>query len=212
MNNLIIIPARKNSLRLKNKNILKIENKTLIEHSIMFAKKIIPNTNILVSTDSKIIRNISLKEKILCPWLRPKNLSTSKALTEEVVLHALSWFEKKNFLVDFVILLQPTSPFRTKKTFFKCLNRAKKYPKSTVITFKKKVIKIYVTKDNKANLKSIKCIQPNGSIYIISAKKLKKQKNFYAGEVKPQIVNNKKENIDIDYKKDYLDAKKLFKN
>ena len=39
MNNLIIIPARKNSVRLKNKNILKIKNKTLIEHTIIFAKK-----------------------------------------------------------------------------------------------------------------------------------------------------------------------------
>ena len=95
MNNLIIIPARKNSVRLKNKNILKIGNKTLIEHSIIFAKKISTNTNILVSTDSKKIREISLRKKILCPWLRPKNLSTSKALTEDVVLHALNWFEKK---------------------------------------------------------------------------------------------------------------------
>ena len=210
MNNLIIIPARKNSVRLKNKNILKIGNKTLIEHSIIFAKKISTNTNILVSTDSKKIRKISLEKKILCPWLRPKNLSTSKALTEDVVLHALNWFEKKKKLVDFVILLQPTSPFRTKKTFFKCLDKAKKNPKSTVITFKKKKIKIYVAKKNKANLKSIQCIEPNGSIYIISAKKLKKQKFFYAGDVKPQIVINQKENIDIDYKKDYMRAKKLF--
>ena len=209
MNNLIIIPARKNSVRLKNKNILKIENKTLIEHSIIFAKKISTNTNILVSTDSKKIREISLRKKILCPWLRPKNLSTSKALTEDVVLHALNWFEQKKKLVDFVILLQPTSPFRTKKTFLKCLNIAKKYPKSTVITFKEKKIKIYVKKNNKANLKSIKYIQPNGSIYIISAKKLKKQKNFYAGDVKPQIVINQKENIDIDYKKDYMNAIKI---
>ena len=43
MNNLIIIPARKNSVRLKNKNILKIKNKTLIEHTIIFAKKVLPN-------------------------------------------------------------------------------------------------------------------------------------------------------------------------
>ena len=46
MNNLIIIPARKNSVRLKNKNILKIKNKTLIEHTIIFTKKILPNNNI----------------------------------------------------------------------------------------------------------------------------------------------------------------------
>ena len=101
MNNLIIIPARKNSVRLKNKNILKIGNKTLIEHSIIFAKKISTNTNILVSTDSKKIRDISLKNNILCPWLRPNKLSSSKASTDDVVLHALNWYEKKNSLVDF---------------------------------------------------------------------------------------------------------------
>ena len=211
MNNLIIIPAKKNSERLKNKNVLKLDNKTLVEHSIMFAKKIFPNSKILVSTDSKEIREISLKKKILCPWLRPKNLSTSNALTEDVVLHALDWFEKKNSLVNFIILLQPTSPFRTKKTFFECLRKANKHPKSTIITFKKQIIKIYVKKNNKVRIKSIECIKPNGSIYIISAKKLKKQKNFYAGDVKPQIINNKKENIDIDYKKDYISAKNSLK-
>ena len=126
MNNLIIIPARKNSVRLKNKNILKLHNKTLIEHTITFAKKICSNAPILVSTDSKRIRKISLKNKILCPWLRPKKLSTSQASTDDVVLHALNWFEKKNFLVDFITILQPTTPFRSKKTYFNCLNKAKK--------------------------------------------------------------------------------------
>ena len=209
MNNLIIIPARKNSIRLKNKNLLKINSKTLIEHTISFAKTILPNTNILVSTDSSKIKKISLRNKVLCPWLRPKHLSTSESTTEDVLLHALKWYERGRTSVDFVILLQPTSPFRTKKTFFKCLNKAKKYPKSTVITFKKKKIKIYVKNNNKANLQSIECIQPNGSIYIISAKKLKKQKFFYAGDIKPQIVINQKENIDIDYQKDYVKAKKV---
>ena len=111
MNNLIIIPARKNSIRLKNKNLLKINSKTLIEHTISFAKSILPNTNILVSTDSRKIKKISLRNKILCPWLRPKHLSTSESTTEDVLLHALKWYERDKSAVDFVILLQPTSPF-----------------------------------------------------------------------------------------------------
>ena len=207
MNNLIIIPARKNSIRLKNKNLLQINSKTLIEHTISFAKTILPNTNILVSTDSSKIKKISLRNKILCPWLRPKHLSTSESTTEDVLLHALKWYERGRSSVDFVILLQPTSPFRTKKTFLKCLDIVKKYPQSTAITFKKK--KIYVNKKNKANIKKITCIEPSGSIYIISARKLKKKRKLYSGDIKAVIVINQKENIDINYKKDYLFAKKI---
>ena len=62
------------------------------------------------------------------PGLRPKKLSTSKATSESVILHALKWYEKKNSIVDFVILLQPTSPYRSKQTYFSCINKAKKNP------------------------------------------------------------------------------------
>ena len=40
MTNIIIIPARSGSKRLKNKNLLKLNNLTLVEKTIMFAKKI----------------------------------------------------------------------------------------------------------------------------------------------------------------------------
>jgi CMP-N,N'-diacetyllegionaminic acid synthase len=211
MSNLIIIPARKNSVRLKNKNILKLHNKTLIEHTITFAKKICPNTHILVSTDSKKIRDISLKNNILCPWLRPNKLSSSKASTDDVVLHALNWYEKKNSLVNFVTILQPTTPFRDIKIYFNCLNKAKKNPNSTIITFKKKTKKIYRLKESKIVLEKVNYLEPNGSIYIISSKKIKKNLKIYSGDIKAKIVVNEKENIDIDYKKDYISASKFKK-
>ena len=62
MENLVVILARKNSKRLKNKNILKIKNQSLIERCINFAKRI-PKSKIIVSTDSIKILNIALKKK-----------------------------------------------------------------------------------------------------------------------------------------------------
>ena len=59
------------------------------------------------------------------PRVTPKKLSTSKATSESVILHALKWYEKK-VIVDFIILLQPTSPYRSKQTYFSCINKAKK--------------------------------------------------------------------------------------
>ena len=40
MSNIIIIPARSGSKRLKNKNLLKLENKTLVERTIIFSQKV----------------------------------------------------------------------------------------------------------------------------------------------------------------------------
>ena len=61
---LFLIPARKGSKRLKNKNNLKINKKSLVERTIEFSKKISQKKDrILVSTDSIKIQKISLKKK-----------------------------------------------------------------------------------------------------------------------------------------------------
>ena len=209
MNNLIIIPARKNSIRLKNKNILKLKNLTLIEHTINFAKKVMLNSKILVSTDSQKIRSISLKNKVLCPWLRPSYLSKSHSSTEDVIRHALKWYERKHKKVDFIIIMQPTSPFRTKKSYYNCISLAKKYPKSTVATFQKKKLISYSFSKSDVKIKKIDEVVPTGNLFIISSKKIKKIKKLYSGSIKSILIKNKKENIDIDNLKDFILAKKM---
>ena len=63
---LFIIPARKNSIRLKDKNIRKIGGKTLVQWSIDFAlSSKISLYNIIVSTDSEKIINISKRNCVL---------------------------------------------------------------------------------------------------------------------------------------------------
>jgi CMP-N,N'-diacetyllegionaminic acid synthase len=54
----IIIPARKGSRRLKNKNIIKLGSKNLVERTIIFAKKLVKKNCIILSTDSKKICHI----------------------------------------------------------------------------------------------------------------------------------------------------------
>ena len=61
---LAIIPARKGSKGLKNKNIRKLKGKSLVEHAIIQAKISKFITDISVSTDSKKIKqNPILKKK-----------------------------------------------------------------------------------------------------------------------------------------------------
>jgi CMP-N-acetylneuraminic acid synthetase len=65
-NILFIIPARKNSIRLKNKNIRKIGGRTLVQWSIDFALSLKNYfLDIVVSTDSEKIIKISKENSIL---------------------------------------------------------------------------------------------------------------------------------------------------
>ena len=118
MNYLIIIPARKNSKRIKNKNIIKLGNKRLIQYSIEFALKITNKKNICVSTDSRKIKKIAEKYDVFCPKLRPGYLSKSNSSSADVCLYEIRNYEK--FKKIWIILYcQPTTPFRSVKLFNK---------------------------------------------------------------------------------------------
>ena len=96
------------------------------------------------------------------------------------------------------------------KIYLSCINKAKKneFIKNHFVLNDTK--KIYRLKESKIALEKINYL-PNISIYIISSKKIKKNLKIYSGDIKAKIVVNKKENIDIDYKKDYISASKFKK-
>ena len=50
---LCLIPARKNSNRVKNKNFVKINGKSLVDRALSIAKKIKKFDKIVLSTDNK---------------------------------------------------------------------------------------------------------------------------------------------------------------
>ena len=214
MKNLIIIPARKGSKRLKNKNFLKLNGKTLLEHTIKFAKKVNRSDYIIVSTDSKKLQKLSKSYDVLCPWLRPKNISDDKSTSASVAIHALKWFQKKyKQSVDNVILMQPTSPFRKNKTYINCLNLIKKHPNYSIATFQKnKKHKYNLVDQNLVKLTNEEYLEPNGNLYFIKSKNLLKYKSFYKPKIKGYLIKNKYEKLDIDNIYDYNLAKLYSKN
>ena len=65
----LIPAARGGSVRIPKKNLMKIDNKTLLEHSIIQAQSSKYIDNIICSTDSKEIKNIAIKNGCLVPFL-----------------------------------------------------------------------------------------------------------------------------------------------
>jgi CMP-N-acetylneuraminic acid synthetase len=90
--------------------------KPLIEWSIDVAKNNADISDVLVSTDDLAIAEVARRADALVPWLRPAELSTDSAASVDVCLHALDWYESARGKVEGLMLLQPTSPFRSRET------------------------------------------------------------------------------------------------
>lgn len=108
-----IIPARGGSKRLPNKNILPLAGKPLIVWTIEAALESQLFDMVLVSTDSQDIADVSMSVGASVPFLRPTELASDTATTNDVISHMVEWVEAQYGPVCRVALLQPTSPLRT---------------------------------------------------------------------------------------------------
>lgn len=124
---LAIIPARKGSKGIKNKNIAPLCGHPLIAYSIAAAKNSNDITRVICSTNSKHISNIAKKYGAEVPFLRPEKLSGDSCSDYPVFRHALDWLEKnENYVPDIVVHLRPTSPLRNLKMIKKGIKILKK--------------------------------------------------------------------------------------
>ena len=98
--NLAIIPARSGSKRIKNKNIVKVNNKPIIHYALDAAKKSKIFHKIHVSTDSKKIENIVNNLGYEIDFLRPKHLADDFTGIIPVLKHVLEIY-KKDFGLNF---------------------------------------------------------------------------------------------------------------
>ena len=110
---LYVITARGGSKGLPGKNIKLLNGKPLINYTIEAARHIACDDDILVSTDSEEIKSIVEGIGLRVPFYRPAHLASDCAGSHEVLLHAVGEMQKIRRFYKKVVLLQPTSPFRT---------------------------------------------------------------------------------------------------
>jgi CMP-N,N'-diacetyllegionaminic acid synthase len=113
VNDLVLIPARGGSKGIPGKNIKHLNGRPLIYYTLDAACEITAHQNICVSTDSDKIITYVKEYGLEVPFKRPAKLATDTAGSQEVILHAIDFYEKTGVQFDRIILLQPTSPFRT---------------------------------------------------------------------------------------------------
>lgn len=110
---LAVIPARAGSKRLPGKNLALLGNQPLITFTIAAARRSCA-TRVILSTDSQEIAAIGKDLGAEVPFIRPTRLAGDEASTLDVIIHTVRIvFESEGYRPEFVIVLPPTSPFRT---------------------------------------------------------------------------------------------------
>lgn len=114
---LTLIPARAGSKGIPNKNMALIGSHPLLEFTIRAALGAGLPGRICLSTDSPEMQKFSLSCGIEAPFLRPSDLAQDSSGMISVIGHALEWYEKsEGFVPEYLVLLQPTCPFRSPRT------------------------------------------------------------------------------------------------
>jgi N-acylneuraminate cytidylyltransferase len=151
--------------------------------------------NICISTDDTEVIQYANQLGVEVPFVRPPNLTTDSASSYDVLVHALQYYrdnEEKSF--EYVVLLQPTSPFRTSVHIDEACEVALNNPEADmIVAVKESKANPYFNlfeESDRGELKQSKeglftrrqdvpkVYEFNGSIYIIKVTSLLSQKTI----------------------------------
>lgn len=210
-----LIPARGESKRLPNKNIIDLNGKPLIAYSIDFALKSNIIDEVWVSTDSEVIADVakSCGAKVV---KRPEKLAGDYTSTSEVIKYHTQKFIREKKSVEWIFLLQPTNPIRPynlASEAFEMLTSEEKKALACFSPLNKKFGKISENKFYPENYSFGQRSQEienryyeNGLLYIINIE-LAKNGELFPEELFPYVIDSIHGTVDIDEEEDLEYAK-----
>ncbi|MFD3000881.1 cytidylyltransferase domain-containing protein [Pontibacter toksunensis] len=215
MDFLFLIPARGGSKGLPGKNVKPVKGKPLILYTLDAARAVSGPQHICVSTDDAAIAAIVQDYGIPVPFIRPEEFATDTATTEQVLLHALQFYESLGVNYKYVVILQPTSPLRNGKHIQEALSLIA--PETEMLVSVKETASnpyyVLFEEDQEGILQKSKeghftrrqdcpkVYELNGAIYIINVDKLKQKGLSHLD--KQKYVMDKKASIDVDDEIDF---------
>ena len=218
INIIAIIPARGGSKGIPGKNIKNFEGKPLISHSIEYAQDSKLINEVYVSTDDNQIAHISKTAgaKII---KRPAELATDTSTTESAIKHALNNIDN---LPDIIILLQPTSPLRPKKSLDVAINKFINGKYDSLLSLSPSDSFFWTIKSNTASpeynflnrkrrqdiTKEEKKYFENGSLYIFTREHFELTNNRLGGEI-GYVIFPEEYGYEIDVPKDLIILEQL---
>lgn len=218
---LAIIPARKGSKGIKDKNIRIFNGKPLIAWTIEQANQSGFVSKTIVSTDCAEIAKIATNYGAEVPFLRPAHMATDEAKSIDLVLHALDSVD----IFKWVVLLQPTSPLRKSddidKVITTCWEKEKNSAVSVVELSEHPNSAFYLNAEGNLSPFVIdrnpdarrqdfsKLYKLNGAVYFYNSNYLREKKSFVDSNT-IGICMPKERSVDIDDLFDWKIAELFF--
>jgi len=209
---IFLVPARKGSKGIKGKNLVKINKKELIVRTFESLKSI-KKENKYVLTDDNKVKNIAKKYNIDTSYFRKKILSGDDVeLIDTVKDFCIYLGTRKTY--KYVVILQPTSPFRTFLDIEKSLQKFKKnnysslfsispsmeHPNDCIFIDKKK-IQYFINQKKSMRQFYKKSFFINGAIYVSEKKNIFNDK-FINKKNHGTYIMKKINSLDLDDKED----------
>jgi CMP-N-acetylneuraminic acid synthetase len=126
-----IIPARSGSTGLKDKNVMPLNGRPLIDYSIKFAQKLGVD-KVICSTDSEGYADIARACGAEVPFLRSAFAATNTAMEQDILKDMYARFADTGIAQpDILVWLRPTFVFRSLDDVQRCITMLKEDPSLT---------------------------------------------------------------------------------
>ena len=227
-----LIPARKGSKRIPNKNMKLYAGHPLIYWSIKVAKASKYINEVIITTDCSDIAVYCVKQGASVPFVRPSIISQDLSTDHEFIEHYINWAYDNNKMPDLIVQLRPTYPNRKVNIVDDCIqqfiNNSHYHSLRTVCLNDKPAYKMYniygdvlVPLFNKVSNITEPYNQPaqllpktywhNGYVDIIKPSIVITKGSITGSLIYPYVMDSKEIN-DIDTEEDWLLSESKFLN
>ena len=212
-----MIPARGGSVGVPKKNIRLLAGKPLVAHTFAQADQVAEMDLTVLSTDDEKIAELGRRNNVKV-IIRPADLATAEAKTEQALIHALDVLDG-DYSFDYVVILEPTSPFRRPETISKCIQHIVDQNAPSLVT-------LCETRASLGNLTDGRFVRldPNAArrrqdrsplyyesstLYVVSVEHLRATNSVGADEW-AGVVISQREAVDINTELDFQIAEAIF--
>lgn len=127
-----MVPARGGSKGVPRKNIRLLAGEPLIGHTLRTAMNVVEIDLLVVSTDDAEIAAVSSSYGVRVVD-RPARLASDDSPTEAALIQVLEALETEGQLFDIVLVLEPTSPFRSTGTIARAIAACGAGPAASIL-------------------------------------------------------------------------------
>lgn len=207
-----LIPAKGASTRLPYKNILPLGGKPLIQWAHDSAVQSGCCDRVIVSTEDDKVAATARDLGLDVPFVRPPKLAVDPAGVVDVALHALDMLEGEGDIYTELVILLPTSPFRTaddiknayalfcedKNSFVMSVTEYAHTPFAALELDNSGALSAYfpehIGKKSQEMPVAYRC---NGAIHVLNVEAFRREKSYYAKPLKGYVMPEER-SVDID--------------